>query len=123
VKKNLGGHVEGLQQAIEDEFGFSARRANLIARDQVLKLNGQLTQTRQVNAGIEEYIWTTSGDERVRDEHKDKEGQTFSWNDPPPDTGHPAEDYQCRCTAFPIIPELQDEQVTEATGEDATAEP
>ena len=38
-----------------------------------------------------------------RGTHKGKEGKRFKWNRPPRDTGHPGEDYQCRCTAEPII--------------------
>jgi len=79
-------------------------RANyrLIARDQVSKLNGQLTELRQRDVGVTEYKWRTSRDERVRDTHK-KDGKTFSWDKPPADTGHPGADYQCRCYAEPIL--------------------
>ncbi len=108
VKDYLGGRVEDLAQELEDGLGFATARANLIARDQTLKLNGDLTKVRQQNAGISEYVWTTSRDERVREEHAALDGQTFSWNVPPP-PGHPGEDYQCRCTAYPVIPGLSDE--------------
>lgn len=46
------------------------------------------------------YIWRTSGDDKVRSTHAVNNGRIFSWNDPPP-TGHPGEDYNCRCTAEP----------------------
>lgn len=114
VKDKLGARVEDLAAELQDGLAFTRARANLIARDQTLKLNGQLTRVRQQNAGIEEYIWTTSGDERVRDDHASKDGQRFSWSNPPPDTGHPGEDYQCRCTAFPVIPGLTPDEDEEA---------
>jgi len=41
-------------------------RAKLIAVDQVGKLNGQMTKRRQEEAGIETYLWSTVGDQRVR---------------------------------------------------------
>lgn len=100
-----GLRVEDLRDQIQERFGVSDSRAELIARDQTLKLNGQITQLRQVNAGVEKYVWTTSGDERVREEHAALEGQVISWDDPP-SVGHPGEDINCRCTAFPIIEEL-----------------
>lgn len=78
-------------------------RAKLIARDQVGKINGAITQARQSSLGIDKYVWRTSNDERVRDSHAEKEGEVFSWNDPPDDTGHPGEDFQCRCTAEPYL--------------------
>lgn len=81
----------------------TAKRAKLIARDQSSKLNSALSQQRQQNLGVEEYVWRTSGDERVRDNHRSKNGKVFRWDTPPKDTGHPGQDIQCRCVAQPII--------------------
>lgn len=81
----------------------TTNRAKLIARDQTSKLNSALTQQRSQNLGIEEYIWRTAGDERVRESHRRKNGKVFRWDDPPKDTGHPGQDIQCRCVAEPII--------------------
>tara|TARA_B100001248_G_scaffold201654_1_gene155893 strand:- start:346 stop:621 length:276 start_codon:yes stop_codon:yes gene_type:complete len=47
-----------------------------------------------------QYIWRTSGDDKVRTSHAMREGKVFSW-DNPPEGGHPGEDYGCRCTAEP----------------------
>jgi SPP1 gp7 family putative phage head morphogenesis protein len=80
-----------IQRQCED---VSDSRAELIARSQVLRLNGQITRQRQVDVGITEYIFTTSNDERVREEHAAVDGQRFSWDDGP-DFGHPGEDFQC----------------------------
>ncbi|CCQ74449.1 phage head morphogenesis protein [Magnetospira sp. QH-2] len=44
------------------------------------------------------YIWRTVGDNKVRSSHADREGQTFSWDDPP-EGGHPGEAPNCRCWA------------------------
>ena len=103
----VGLRVEEISEKIKGRFDVSQSKADLLARDQTLKLNANITQARQRGAGVEKYIWTTSGDERVREEHAALEGQVFSWNDPPP-SGHPGEDYQCRCTAFPVIEEFDD---------------
>lgn len=81
----------------------TTNRAKLIARDQTSKLNSALTQQRSQNLGIEEYVWRTAGDERVRESHRRKNGKVFRWDDPPKDTGHPGQDIQCRCVAEPII--------------------
>jgi len=106
--ESTGLRVEDLAEQMEQRFSVSKSKADLLARDQTLKLNANITQARQRGAGVEKYIWTTSGDERVREEHQALEGQVFSWDDPP-SVGHPGEDYQCRCTAFPIIEEFDDE--------------
>ena len=56
----LGGMKDGLAptaiaKQIQAETGVSARRASLIARDQVSQLNSDLTRQRQTAAGIEFY--------------------------------------------------------------------
>ena len=81
----------------------TAKRAKLIARDQTAKAVSQLNQIRNQNLGIEEYVWSSSGDSRVRPEHVAYDGLTFSWESPPPD-GNPGEPVRCRCIAQPIIP-------------------
>ena len=103
--------VETLQKEIERQLDdVSASRAELIARDQVLTLNAQITADRQQAAGIEAYVWSTSQDERVRPEHEALEGKTFTWESGgDPEEGHPGEAVMCRCIAFPILPELGDE--------------
>lgn len=98
---------EELKARLLERGDVSDSRAELIARDQCLKLNGALTQTRQENAGISSYTWSTSNDERVREEHRALEGQVFDWNSPP-EVGHPGEDYQCRCVALPVIDEQEE---------------
>lgn len=89
------------------EIGESTdKRARLIARDQVAKLNAAVTETRQKKMGITNYFWRTSRDERVRKTHKDNEGKRFAWDNPPSKTGHPGSDVQCRCTAEPDLSHL-----------------
>ena len=53
------------------------------------------------------YIWRTRRDGKVRSTHAAREGQVFSWNDPP-QGGNPGEDYGCRCTAEPYLPEASE---------------
>lgn len=112
--------VEELQTRIQERFGVSKSKADFLARDQVLKLNGQLTQVRQTGAGITKYIWTTSRDERVRPAHADLDGTECLWSSPPVisddgRTGHPGDDFQCRCVAYPILNELDDDSLDEYT--------
>lgn len=91
-----------LSEAIQDIAHKNRTRADLIARDQIGKLNGRLTQLRQQSAGIGRYEWSTSRDERVRASHAEREGKIFSWDNPPPD-GHPGMPIRCRCVAIPVI--------------------
>lgn len=66
----LGGMKDGLSptaiaKQIQEQTGVSARRAKLIARDQVSQLNSDLTRQRQAAAGIEFYKAVDAGDQRV----------------------------------------------------------
>ena len=113
-----GRDTEDMTQAIYDiideRTDVADSRARLIARDQVSKLNGALTQQRQRDIGVEGYIWRTVGDERVRDTHEEQDGKFFTWDNPPSETddNHPGEDYQCRCWAEPVLPEFMDFQAS-----------
>lgn len=85
-----------LRRQIQEAGGIGERRAKLIARDQVGKLQGALHEARQKDLGIESYVWRTSRDERVagnpggaypdaisssptHGDHHEREGRRFSW--------------------------------------------
>lgn len=101
-----GSRVEDIQAEIHQRFRVSDSRAELIARDQIGKLNGNLTQMRQQELGLKTYIWRTAGDDRVRESHAAHDGQRYEWADPPAETGHPGDDFQCRCIAEPDLSEF-----------------
>ncbi len=74
----------------------------LIARDQLGKLHGQINRRKQESLGIDEYEWETSHDERVRESRRERQGKVFSWSKLPPE-GHPGYPIRCRCIALPVI--------------------
>lgn len=100
-----GTPARGMAKEIEDRLGVTKRRARTIARDQVASLNGEITRNRQSQLGIKSYVWRTSMDERVREEHAAREGEEFKWESAP-SGGHPGEDINCRCTAEPVMDRL-----------------
>jgi SPP1 gp7 family putative phage head morphogenesis protein len=110
-----------LSAQIEHEFGVGRARARLIARDQTLKYNGQVTEQLHKDAGVTSYIWSTSRDERVRGtpggkwprgNHYELDGQRFSYSNPPvvdKKTGrraNPGYDFCCRCVSTPYTDDL-----------------
>jgi SPP1 gp7 family putative phage head morphogenesis protein len=109
-----GKRNTAIGKELQEKYGIERRHAQFIARDQIAKLNADITQAQQKDAGVEEYVWSTSGDVRVRDRHKELDGKRFRWSDPPVidertgRRGHPGQDYQCRCVALPVfnLPEL-----------------
>jgi SPP1 gp7 family putative phage head morphogenesis protein len=118
IKK--GYNAEQLQKSIQYRFGIDKSifktikaRMQLIAEDQIGKLNGKLTEMRQVAMGVEKYTWRTMGDDRVRGNpqglypksrpsHWIREGKKYKWSKPPVD-GHPGIPIRCRCYAEPVI--------------------
>ena len=118
-----GATVKTLREQIRKlDDTISKTRADFIARDQIGKLNGQITQMRQESIGLTMYVWETAGDERVRSTHYPMDGLLCNWDDSTvfsEDGGktwrdrpmgavqlHPGQDYQCRCTATAFYQEL-----------------
>jgi SPP1 gp7 family putative phage head morphogenesis protein len=115
-----GRRVESLAKDIEERFGVTTSKAELIARDQTLKLNSAISHTRMSAALVTRGIWTTSGDERVRESHAAMDGVEFDLDDPPEVDGEkvlPGEPVQCRCTTYPVLPELAETEDLPAAAE------
>jgi SPP1 gp7 family putative phage head morphogenesis protein len=113
--------VRELATILKKNFDVSRNRAKIIARDQISKLNGNITRARNLSLGITEYQWLSARDERVRHSHDVLEGKICSWNDAEiyknaeidkkwksrSSIGgvnlHPGQDIMCRCTSVAII--------------------
>ena len=78
---------QALKTVLANNYNSSGYNLRRLTRDQTNKLIGNLSQARQQQIGITHYVWQTSEDERVRDSHSAKNGKTFRWDQPPPDTG------------------------------------
>ena len=100
-----GLQTQEISRMIRERTKVAKSRADLIARDQVNKFNGQLNMIRQRDTGVTRYRWRTAQDERVRPQHAAREGRVYEWDDPPSD-GHPGEPINCRCYAEPILEDL-----------------
>ena len=86
-----------LGKELAERIGIARGRADLIAADQTAKLSSDLDRLRQQQAGIEEYIWRTARDERVRATHHAQEGKRHRWDTPVPDVVRPGYEIRCRC--------------------------
>ena len=113
------------EQIMALDSKITKSRAAFIARDQIGKLNGIITQKRMEDIGLTMYEWSSSSDERVRESHALMDGKLCRWDDATvysEDGGktwkkrpngavlmHPGMDYQCRCCALAWFNELIDE--------------
>lgn len=104
-----GETTTSIVKKIQKRYSVDRRHAQLLVRDQIAKLNSNIAQKQQRDAGVEEYIWSTSGDSRVRPGHARLNNKRFRWDDPPvvdEKNGrrcHPGEDYECRCVALAVF--------------------
>ncbi len=95
-----GRLLEQLSKEVQHATGLSERRARLIARNGVLSYSGDLTRYHQKNAGIKQYRWQTSRDERVRKSHRARNNIVYDWDGPGP---YPRSEVCCRCDAIPVL--------------------
>jgi SPP1 gp7 family putative phage head morphogenesis protein len=100
-----GWSLRDTKKGISDVFGVSDSRAQLIARDQTAKLTSDLNKIRHKQADIQEYVWRTSLDERVRPRHSQLEGNKYKYDEPTgaEDGLPPGQPIQCRCVAQGIV--------------------
>lgn len=113
------------EQIMKATEGLSEKHCKLLARDQMGKLNGNITEAQMQEIGLDLYVWSTAYDDRVRDSHALMEGLLCRWDDASVcsyDNGktwvarpsgavdlHPGQDIQCRCVALSFYPELEAE--------------
>lgn len=100
-----GQRAESIVEDIRSRMNVSESHAALIARDQVGSLTSAVNEARCAELGIERFEWATVGDEDVRPEHEELDGQTFSYDEPPSE-GLPGEPICCRCSANPVFADI-----------------
>lgn len=114
-----GLRYENLETMIQTSYGASEHKAKFLARQETNLLMAAFKQTRYEARGIHEYKWRCVVGTKLhptRPRHKELndeslKGKIFRFDDPPISTGkgepvrrnNPQEDYNCRCTAVPVI--------------------
>lgn len=106
-----GASVKDLKSQIREKYGATDYRATLIAQDQTLKLNADLTEHRLQSVGVKQYTWKTVHDSRVRPAHVERDGKVFAWDKPPSGGKNPGMEVRCRCRAEAI---WKEEEITPA---------
>jgi len=116
IQKNVyaGNRYEGVIKSIQDSYGVSERKAKFLAKQETSLMMAKYKETRYRDAGVEEYRWSCvigSPLHPVRPSHKVLDGKIFRFDDPPVTTApgepqrrnNPGQDYNCRCSAIPIV--------------------
>ena len=95
IKKHIADINSATEQAVVNGWSVKAlrekilaldhkmtkSRAAFIARDQIGKLNGTITQKRMQDIGLELYVWSGSSDERERESHVAMNNKLCRWDD------------------------------------------
>lgn len=117
VERNAlnGYRFDKLVSGLKARYGASASKARFLAQNETSIFMATFRENRFAEVGVTQYRWSTSLDERVRDnphggDHKSLHGKTFPYASPPVvdhRTGrrcNPGKDYNCRCNDDPILP-------------------
>lgn len=95
-----GGNID-LASLVRKNVTKNKRRIKLIVTDQYHKTFATVEALQYQASGIEEYVYTTVGDEKVRQSCRRKNGKIYRYDEPPRD-GAPGEGVNCRCIAVPV---------------------
>jgi len=106
---------KGLPEILSEFDGMVEQRkghAKMVARTQISTFNSLTSKARAQNLGITKAIWRTAGDERTRTCHQARDGKEYLlseglYSSCDGKTLLPGTDYNCRCTAIMIIPEME----------------
>jgi hypothetical protein len=88
-------------RTIGEALGMARKRANLIARDQAVKLASALDRQRQREAGLDTWKWNHSDKLNFRPEHKARDGEQYTDETAPED--EPGELPFCGCVRQAVL--------------------
>lgn len=106
----LGKDYEEILSEFKKTGKEKKNHAKFIARNQVASFNSLSSKIRAQNLGIEEAIWVTAKDERVRKCHEVRDGKKFNlseglYSSCDGKTLIPGIDFSCRCISQFIVGE------------------
>lgn len=92
-----------IQEQLVKQFDVSRDKAKFLAVDQSGSMFGQLTKQRHTSIGVNSFKWSTVGDGRVRPEHINYNGKTYSYTGGANGKFPGSSDYRCRCVGQPVF--------------------
>lgn len=102
-----GRDLESLTQGLQERFGVTQSRAELIARDQSNKATESINRTRQQDLGITQAVWVHSGGgKHPRESHVHADGKVYDLAKGCLVDGEyifPGQLINCRCVSSPVI--------------------
>ena len=97
-----GSAPDVLAKILERTNEIAENRAVAIGENETQRWFAAQQQVRYSEAGLDEYVWMSQRDSRVRPLHREYDGRTFRWSDTVQDAP-PGSAYGCRCWAEPLV--------------------
>ena len=104
-----GFRQDAVEKLLLNEYNVATNKAKFWARNETSLVLSEFKRQQYTAMGFTKFIWKTRKDSMVRDEHRELEGRTFSYDNPPiidkrtGKTGLPGQTYNCRCVAIPVV--------------------
>lgn len=73
----MGKSVDAILSEFDDMVEKRKNNAKFLAQNQIQNFNSLTTNIRAKNLGVTKAVWRTTGDEKVRPSHADRDGKTF----------------------------------------------
>lgn len=107
-----GRDLGDLTDSLQERFGVTKSRAELIARDQNAKATESINRARQQDLGITQAVWVHSGaGKHPRESHVQADGKVYDLAEGCKIDGQfifPGQLINCRCVSSPVIAAFND---------------
>lgn len=103
-----GYRPDTVQKMLETEYGIGAKKAKFLAQNETCIMLASYKKATYTEMGFDKFIWRTITDGKERPLHKELNGTTWRYDDPPVidertgEKGLPGQTYNCRCEAQPF---------------------
>jgi uncharacterized protein with gpF-like domain len=105
-----GRGMADVREALNKYEGITDRRKDVIAKDQIRKVQASMNVERAKSAGIKKFRWLHSGNtSNAREDHIEMSGNIYDYDNPPVidqrtgERGYPGQAVSCKCQMVPII--------------------
>lgn len=102
-----GVSKDELVKALQKRFDVSFSEADRLVRTEMTYIQNQATLDAYKQAGIEEYQYLATNDDRVSEICEDQDGEIYAVNAAIVGVNFPPMHANCRCTIIPIVRDAQ----------------
>lgn len=104
-----GYRADEVEKFLINEYNVAKNKAKFLAENETNIMMSEYKKVTYQSMGSTKFVWRTITDGKERELHKQLNGTTWSWDNPPVidertgQTGLPGQTYNCRCMAQPLF--------------------